>query len=65
MKFKFILPALTEADTRNVVFKPKQLGEAELKAGYDWSYREFYKWSSIAGSTHWEADRQFRQAVGV
>lgn len=34
-------------DTRHVTFKPAHLSEAELKGGYDWAYREFYRWSSI------------------
>jgi radical SAM superfamily enzyme YgiQ (UPF0313 family) len=41
-------------DTRHVVYEPMGLSARELKAGYDWSYREFYKWSSIfqAASAH-------------
>jgi radical SAM superfamily enzyme YgiQ (UPF0313 family) len=35
-------------DTRHVVFEPQRLTPAALKAGYDWAYREFYRWSSIA-----------------
>ncbi len=35
-------------DTRHVVYRPSQLKPAALKAGYDWAYREFYRWSSIA-----------------
>jgi radical SAM superfamily enzyme YgiQ (UPF0313 family) len=35
-------------DTRQVVFQPARLTPEALKAGYDWSYREFYRWSSIA-----------------
>jgi radical SAM superfamily enzyme YgiQ (UPF0313 family) len=35
-------------DTRHVVYKPARLTAEALKAGYDWSYREFYRWSSIA-----------------
>lgn len=34
-------------DTRNVVFKTKSLSKTELKEGYDWAYKEFYKWSNI------------------
>ena len=34
-------------DTRTVVYKPLGLSAEELKAGYDWSYKEFYKWSNI------------------
>ena len=35
-------------DTRHVVFRPARLRPETLKEGYDWSYREFYRWSSIA-----------------
>lgn len=37
-------------DTRTVVYKPLGLSAEELKAGYDWSYKEFYKWSNILRS---------------
>ena len=41
-------------DTRQVVYKTKKLSATELKEGYDWSYKEFYKWSNIlkASNTH-------------
>ena len=35
-------------DTRHVVYQPALLSPQALKAGYDWAYREFYRWSSIA-----------------
>jgi len=35
-------------DTRHVVCRPARLKPETLKAGYDWAYREFYSWSSIA-----------------
>jgi hypothetical protein len=35
-------------DTRHVVYRPARLKPESLKAGYDWAYREFYSWSSIA-----------------
>ncbi len=35
-------------DTRNVVYRPAKLKPEVLKAGYDWAYREFYRWPSIA-----------------
>ena len=35
-------------DTRHVVYRPNGLTAAELKRGYDWSYRKFYTWSNIA-----------------
>jgi radical SAM superfamily enzyme YgiQ (UPF0313 family) len=35
-------------DTRQVVFRPARLSPEALKEGYDWAYREFYRWSSIA-----------------
>ena len=35
-------------DTRHVVYQPARLKPDVLKNGYDWAYREFYRWSSIA-----------------
>jgi len=35
-------------DTRHVVYKPTRLKPDTLKDGYDWAYREFYRWSAIA-----------------
>jgi radical SAM superfamily enzyme YgiQ (UPF0313 family) len=35
-------------DTRHVVYRPARLEPDVLKQGYDWAYREFYRWSSIA-----------------
>ncbi|HEX3703487.1 MAG TPA: radical SAM protein [Vicinamibacterales bacterium] len=35
-------------DTRHVVFRPARLRPETLKAGYDWAYEAFYRWSSIA-----------------
>ncbi len=35
-------------DTRHVVYSPARLTPQRLEAGYDWAYREFYRWSSIA-----------------
>jgi radical SAM superfamily enzyme YgiQ (UPF0313 family) len=35
-------------DTRTVVYRPARLTPEALKTGYDWAYREFYRWSSIA-----------------
>jgi radical SAM superfamily enzyme YgiQ (UPF0313 family) len=35
-------------DTRHVVYRPARLAAEDLKNGYDWAYREFYRWSSIA-----------------
>jgi radical SAM superfamily enzyme YgiQ (UPF0313 family) len=34
-------------DTRHVVFRPARMTPEALKAGYDWAYEEFYRWSSI------------------
>jgi radical SAM superfamily enzyme YgiQ (UPF0313 family) len=34
-------------DTRHVVYRPKSVSPAALKAGYDWSYRAFYEWQAI------------------
>jgi radical SAM superfamily enzyme YgiQ (UPF0313 family) len=35
-------------DTRHVVYRPARLTPEALERGYDWAYREFYTWSSIA-----------------
>jgi radical SAM superfamily enzyme YgiQ (UPF0313 family) len=35
-------------DTRHVVFQPARISARALKDGYDWAYREFYRWPSIA-----------------
>jgi radical SAM superfamily enzyme YgiQ (UPF0313 family) len=35
-------------DTRHVVYRPARLSPEALKKGYDWAYREFYRWPSIA-----------------
>jgi radical SAM superfamily enzyme YgiQ (UPF0313 family) len=35
-------------DTRHVVYRPARLSPRALKNGYDWAYREFYRWASIA-----------------
>jgi radical SAM superfamily enzyme YgiQ (UPF0313 family) len=34
-------------DTRHVVYQPMRMTPEQLKVGYDWAYREFYRWSSI------------------
>lgn len=44
-----------EYDTRQVVYRTAKLTPNELKKGYDWAYREFYRWSSI-----WSAARAHR-----
>jgi radical SAM superfamily enzyme YgiQ (UPF0313 family) len=38
-------------DTRHVVFQPARLTPRALKEGYDWAYREFYRWPSIASAS--------------
>jgi radical SAM superfamily enzyme YgiQ (UPF0313 family) len=35
-------------DTRHVVYQPARLTPQALKDGYDWAYREFYRWPSIS-----------------
>ena len=30
------------------MYRPAKLSPEALKNGYDWAYREFYRWSSIA-----------------
>jgi radical SAM superfamily enzyme YgiQ (UPF0313 family) len=37
-------------DTRHVVYCPANLTPEALKAGYEWAYREFYRWGSIASA---------------
>ncbi len=34
-------------DTRHVVYRPARLTPRALQEGYDWAYREFYRWPSI------------------
>jgi len=34
-------------DTRHVVYQPIGITPAALKTGYDWAYREFYRWPNI------------------
>ena len=34
-------------DTRHVVYQPARLRPEALKNGYDWAYREFYRWPAI------------------
>jgi radical SAM superfamily enzyme YgiQ (UPF0313 family) len=34
-------------DTRHVVYQPARISPDALKRGYDWAYREFYRWASI------------------
>ena len=38
-------------DTRHVVFRPARLDAGALKDGYDWAYREFYRWPAIAAAS--------------
>src|SRR6202011_4488130 len=34
-------------DTRHAVYRPTHLRPETLKAGYEWAYREFYRWSAM------------------
>ena len=34
-----------------MVFQPARLSPRALKEGYDWAYREFYRWPSIASAS--------------
>ena len=49
-------------DTRHVVYQPARLTAGQLKAGYDWAYREFYRWPSIARGawSHGSAKHQIK-----
>jgi len=38
-------------DTRHVVYAPSKLTPQELEEGYNWAYKEFYKWSNIYRSS--------------
>ena len=35
-------------DTRHVVYQPTHLRQEALKTGYDWAYREFYRWPAMS-----------------
>jgi radical SAM superfamily enzyme YgiQ (UPF0313 family) len=52
-------------DTRQVVYRPVGLSPAQLKRGYDWSYRAFYRWGSIlkAASAHRSVGHRVRHAA--
>jgi len=45
-------------DTRTLVYCPANLTPEALKAGYEWAYREFYRWGSIASAAlqSWHAE---------
>jgi radical SAM superfamily enzyme YgiQ (UPF0313 family) len=45
-------------DTRHVVFRPARLEPETLKHGYDWAYREFYRWSAIATASFTHGTRK-------
>jgi radical SAM superfamily enzyme YgiQ (UPF0313 family) len=45
-------------DTRHVVFRPARLRPEALKEGYDWAYREFYRWSAIARASFTHGTRK-------
>jgi radical SAM superfamily enzyme YgiQ (UPF0313 family) len=45
-------------DTRHVVYRPARLTPEALKEGYDWAYREFYRWSSIAAASFTHGTRK-------
>lgn len=47
-------------DARTVIFQPHGMSAAELKQGYDWAYREFYRWSSIARASRTHASMKHR-----
>lgn len=34
-------------DTRHVVYKTQSISADELEQGYNWAYKEFYKWTNI------------------
>ena len=52
-------------DTRHVVYRPTGLSPDDLKRGYDWSYRAFYRWDSIfrAASAHRSVKHALKHAA--
>lgn len=38
-------------DTRHVVYQPARMTPDALEKGYQWAYREFYRWTSIGQSS--------------
>jgi radical SAM superfamily enzyme YgiQ (UPF0313 family) len=45
-------------DTRTVVYQTRNLTPSELESGYQWAYREFYKWTNIIkASSHHESHK--------
>jgi radical SAM superfamily enzyme YgiQ (UPF0313 family) len=47
-------------DTRHAVFHPARLTPRALEDGYNWAYREFYRWSSIAAASFTHGTRKHR-----
>jgi hypothetical protein len=52
-------------DTRHVVYRPIGMSADELKTGYDWSYKAFYRWGAIvkAASQHRSVSHRLRHAA--
>jgi len=52
-------------DTRHVVYRPIGLSPEDLKRGYDWAYRAFYRWDSIfrAASAHASAKHALKHVA--
>jgi hypothetical protein len=52
-------------DTRHVVYRPNGLSPEDLKRGYDWAYRAFYRWGSIfrAASAHASAKHALKHVA--
>jgi radical SAM superfamily enzyme YgiQ (UPF0313 family) len=52
-------------DTRQVVYRPVGLSPEQLKRGYDWAYKAFYRWGSIvkAASAHRSIGHRVRHAA--
>ena len=44
-------------DTRHAVFRPARMSAEQLESGYNWAYREFYRWGSIARGAAAHDDR--------
>ena len=57
-------------NTRQVVYEPRNLTAEQIKTGYDWAYKEFYRWKNITKSSWFHKDhpghalRQFAYTSG-
>lgn len=47
-------------DTRHLVFRHPRLSRKEAEAGYQWAYREFYRWGRIVRASRHHATAKMR-----